>query len=92
MEWIYLGVAIAARGRLDASPLRWPRPAAAAGTPLVVTGYVASFVLLSLALDAGMGIGVAYGIWTAVGVAFTAVLSRHSSTNPSPARWSSASC
>ena len=34
-------------------------------------------MLLSLALDAGMGIGVAYGIWTAVGVALTAVLSRY---------------
>ncbi len=42
----------------------------------MVTGYVVSFVLLSLALDAGMGIGVAYGIWTAVGVALTAVLSK----------------
>jgi small multidrug resistance pump len=42
----------------------------------VVVGYVISFALLSLALDAGMGIGVAYGIWTAVGVAFTAVLSK----------------
>ena len=42
----------------------------------VVPGYVASFVLLSLALHEGMGIGVAYGIWTAVGVALTAALSK----------------
>jgi small multidrug resistance pump len=42
----------------------------------VTVGYVVSFVLLSLALHGGMGIGVAYGIWTAVGVALTAVLSR----------------
>ena len=41
----------------------------------MVVGYLGSFVLLALALDAGMGIGVAYGIWTAVGVALTAVLS-----------------
>ena len=58
------------------SPCGWPRPAAARWYALVVIGYVASFVLLSLALDEGMGIGVAYGIWTAVGVAFTAVLSK----------------
>jgi small multidrug resistance pump len=32
-------------------------------------------VLLALALGEGMGIGVAYGIWTAVGVVLTAVLS-----------------
>jgi len=43
---------------------------------LVLVGYVASFVLLSLALGEGLGIGVAYGIWTAVGVALTAVLSK----------------
>ena len=33
-------------------------------------------MLLSLALNEGMGIGVAYGIWTAVGVALTAMLSK----------------
>jgi len=43
---------------------------------VVVSGYVVSFVLLARALAEGMGIGVAYGIWTAVGVALTAVLSK----------------
>jgi small multidrug resistance pump len=42
----------------------------------VLVGYVASFVLLARALEEGLGIGVAYGIWTAVGVALTAVLSK----------------
>jgi small multidrug resistance pump len=42
----------------------------------VVVGYVISFGLLSLALNEGMGLGVAYGIWTAVGVALTAVFSK----------------
>lgn len=41
---------------------------------VVVAGYVASFVLLGLVLRAGMPLGVAYGIWGAVGVAATAVL------------------
>lgn len=41
-----------------------------------LTGYVAAFSLLSLALHHGMGLGVAYGIWTAVGVALTALASR----------------
>lgn len=75
MEWLYLAGAIltevastlalrvAAGGRR-----RW--------YAVVVTGYLTSFALLALALDAGMGLGVAYGIWTAVGVALTAVLSR----------------
>lgn len=42
----------------------------------VVAGYVVSFLLLTLALQEGLGIGVAYGIWSAVGVALTALASR----------------
>ncbi len=42
----------------------------------VVVGYLAAFTLLSLALAGGLGIGIAYGIWAAGGVALTAVLSR----------------
>lgn len=39
---------------------------------MVVTGYLASFALLSLTLRAGMPVGVAYGIWGALGTAITA--------------------
>ncbi|TRW83333.1 QacE family quaternary ammonium compound efflux SMR transporter [Mycolicibacterium sp. 018/SC-01/001] len=42
---------------------------------VVVGGYLASFVFLALVLKRGMGLGVAYGIWGAIGVALTAVLS-----------------
>ncbi|CAN5865229.1 multidrug efflux SMR transporter [soil metagenome] len=41
---------------------------------LVIVGYLASFVLLTLVLRTGMPIGVAYGIWGACGTALTAVL------------------
>jgi small multidrug resistance pump len=41
---------------------------------VVVIGYVASFVLLGLVLRAGIPLGVAYGIWGALGVAATALL------------------
>ncbi|WP_305093874.1 multidrug efflux SMR transporter [Prescottella sp. R16] len=41
---------------------------------VVVVGYLGAFAALSLTLRAGMGIGVAYGIWGASGVALTAVL------------------
>jgi small multidrug resistance pump len=41
---------------------------------VTVVGYVASFVLLIKVLQAGMPLGVAYGIWSALGVAATAVL------------------
>ena len=43
--------------------------------PIVVL-YVASFFLLSRTLAAGMPLGVAYGVWAAVGVALTALVSR----------------
>ncbi|MGG7099189.1 DMT family transporter [Rhodococcus sp. 24CO] len=43
---------------------------------MVGVGYVASFAFLTLALDAGLALGVAYGIWTACGVALTALASR----------------
>jgi small multidrug resistance pump len=42
---------------------------------VVIAGYVAAFVLLSLALDRGLALGVAYGIWAAAGVGAVAVLS-----------------
>lgn len=42
---------------------------------VVVVGYVGAFVCLSLVLRAGMGLGVAYGIWGACGVVLTAVFS-----------------
>lgn len=41
---------------------------------LVAVGYVGSFTALSFVLRAGMGLGVAYGIWGACGVALTAVM------------------
>lgn len=75
MEWAYLAAAILVE---VASTLALR--AAAAGRrrwyAAVVLGYAVSFGLLALALDAGLGIGVAYGVWTAVGVALTAVLSK----------------
>ena len=75
MEWIFLAggvvteVAATCALRLaSAGRTRW--------YGLVVAGYVTAFVMLTLALDAGMALGVAYGIWSAVGVALTAVASR----------------
>ncbi|WP_162464257.1 MULTISPECIES: multidrug efflux SMR transporter [unclassified Mycolicibacterium] len=42
----------------------------------VVAGYVMSFYLLWLALSLGVPVGIAYGIWTACGVALIAVIAR----------------
>jgi small multidrug resistance pump len=41
---------------------------------LVAAGYIAAFTFLSMVLRAGVPLGVAYGIWGALGVALTAVL------------------
>lgn len=40
----------------------------------VAGGYIVAFTLLGLALDEGMPIGMAYGIWAAGGVALVAIL------------------
>ena len=39
-------------------------------------GYVFAFTLLALSLSEGIPLGIAYGIWAAVGVGLTAILSR----------------
>ena len=56
---------LALRGALDHS---WLYAVTAAGE-------IASFYLLVKVLQAGMPLGVAYGVWSALGVAATAVLS-----------------
>ena len=42
----------------------------------VVVGYLGAFFFLTQVLALGLGIGVAYGIWAASGVALTAILSK----------------
>lgn len=42
----------------------------------VLIGYVTSFALLWLTLGLGMPVGIAYGVWSACGVALVAVLAR----------------
>ena len=42
----------------------------------VVVGYAASFYLLWVSLSLGMPVGIAYGVWTACGVALVAVIAR----------------
>ena len=42
----------------------------------VAAGYVTSFYLLWVALSLGVPVGIAYGIWTACGVALVALVAR----------------
>lgn len=39
-------------------------------------GYAAAFLFLGLALDSGMPLGVAYGLWTAIGIVLIALMAR----------------
>ena len=48
----------------------------------VVLGYLASFYLLWVSLSLGMPVGVAYGVWTACGVALVAVIARFLFSEP----------
>ncbi|MGH3676431.1 MAG: DMT family transporter [Mycobacterium sp.] len=42
----------------------------------MVAGYLASFYLLWTSLSLGMPVGIAYGVWTACGVALVAIMAR----------------
>src|SRR5690606_34580299 len=42
----------------------------------VVVSYLVAFVALGLALNAGMPVGVAYGLWTAIGIIVIAFAAR----------------
>lgn len=72
-RWVFLGVAIVLEvaGSLSLK--------AALDQPafygVVLLGYLGAFTFLALTLRTGMGLGVAYGIWGAAGVALTAALS-----------------
>jgi small multidrug resistance pump len=48
----------------------------------VVVGYVASFSMLSWSLSLGMPVGIAYGVWSACGVALVAILARYLFAEP----------
>jgi len=76
MQWFLLAGAIVAEvcGTLC---LRMGSTTGRRGWFLGVAGaYGVAFVCLTLVLNEGLGVGVAYGIWAASGVALTAVASR----------------
>jgi small multidrug resistance pump len=75
VPWVLLGAAILSEVA-GTCALRVAATGRRRWYAFVVAGYVVSFVMLTLTLDAGVGIGVAYGIWAAVGVALTAIASR----------------
>lgn len=76
MMWVVLGAAIvievgatlALRASEGFRKKRWIAP--------VLCGYPTSLYLLWVALGLGMPVGVAYGVWTACGVALVAIAAR----------------
>lgn len=75
MSWVFLAIAIGAEVGATlslrmASKKRWIWLIPTIG------GYIIAFTALSFSLQAGMPIGVAYGIWTACGVVLTAIAGR----------------
>jgi small multidrug resistance pump len=42
----------------------------------IIAGYLVSFYLLWLSLGRGMPVGIAYGVWSACGVALVALIAR----------------
>jgi small multidrug resistance pump len=75
--WLVLAVAIAVevfatlglRGSDGFRKKAWIAP--------VVLAYLTSFYLLWLTLALGLPVGIAYGVWTACGVALVAVIARY---------------
>ena len=75
MQWLFLalGIVLEVAGTLS---LRMAATGRRIWFVAVAIGYVGAFAALTVTLAEGLGIGVAYGIWAAVGVAITAVASR----------------
>lgn len=74
MAWLLLAAAIALEV-LATTFLKFSEGFPRLGPSIVVVvGYVSAFYLLSWVLARGMPIGVAYGVWAAVGVALVAIV------------------
>ncbi|MUN63587.1 QacE family quaternary ammonium compound efflux SMR transporter [Kocuria sediminis] len=75
MAWLYLTGAILTEVTATLS-LRVAAEGRRRWYAAVVAGYLLAFTFLALALRHGLGLGVAYGIWAAAGVALTAIAGR----------------
>ncbi len=74
MEWLLLAGAILSEVTATISLKLSEGFSKLVPSVIVVVGYVCAFILLSQVLKRGMSIGVAYGIWAAVGVALVALV------------------
>ena len=74
MEWLLLAGAILSEVTATISLKLSEGFSKLVPSVVVVVGYLCAFILLSQVLKRGMSIGVAYGIWAAVGVALVALV------------------
>lgn len=74
MTFLLLGLAIVSEVTATVSLKVSEGFAKAVPSVIVVIGYGAAFYFLSQALKRGMSIGVAYGVWSAIGVAAVATI------------------
>ena len=74
MEWLLLAGAILSEVTATISLKLSEGFSKLVPSVVVVVGYGCAFILLSQVLKRGMSIGVAYGIWAAVGVALVALV------------------
>ncbi len=75
MQWLFLAGAIICEV-MGTISLRMAATGQRAYYAVVAVGYLLAFTFLTLTLDEGLGLGVAYGIWAASGVALTAIASK----------------
>jgi small multidrug resistance pump len=76
MSWVFLSLAILLEVAAACALQVASRPGNRRWYVGVALGYIAAFGMLALALNDGMGIGIAYGIWAAAGTALTAIAGR----------------
>jgi small multidrug resistance pump len=74
MEWLLLAGAILSEVTATISLKLSEGFSKLVPSTIVVVGYACAFILLSQVLGRGMTIGVAYGIWAAVGVGLVALV------------------
>ncbi|QIS19299.1 DMT family transporter [Nocardia terpenica] len=74
MTFLLLGLAIVSEVTATVSLKVSEGFSKAVPSVIVVVGYAAAFYFLSQALKRGMSIGVAYGVWSAIGVAAVATI------------------
>ncbi|MFT4189832.1 MAG: multidrug efflux SMR transporter [Aeromicrobium sp.] len=76
MAWVWLACAIASEVAATLSLRASDGLRRRAWLVPVVVGYVVAFAFLGLTLRAGLPVGVAYAVWSAVGIVLVAVLAR----------------